>query len=192
MSKLKDWLPIAGLILFALGGLAVVAINVRQCVAKRDAEKHGWNVQHYLDEAIGDRPDAQLYRIAVEYVDADGNAWLDMDSTFSFEFAKRGGGGPHVQLGARAAKPDTCGIHVYIHHARTQLSSGLVDGPCDLPDLPPLRCKVTDVWKRAIALGAPANALARIDLDHRTWRFEIVDREHHDKVVFTHEWSDDC
>lgn len=55
------------------------------------------------------------------------------------------------------------------------------------------RCPVTEVWKRAIAKGAPADAVATLSLREatpRVWQFTIVDEPR--KVKIEHPLPDDC
>jgi hypothetical protein len=71
------------------------------------------------------------------------------------------------------------------------------DGDCRVSFPEPIRCTVVQIWKRAIAAGAPHPALADLDLgpttSHkaRAWSFEIKDRAK-GTVVFSKDFPDDC
>ncbi|HEY5921944.1 MAG TPA: hypothetical protein VIV11_09755 [Kofleriaceae bacterium] len=49
-------------------------------------------------------------------------------------------------------------------------------------------CTMKTIWQRAIADGAPANAIAEISLQQSRWEFEINDQ----RLQFARTYSDDC
>jgi hypothetical protein len=59
----------------------------------------------------------------------------------------------------------------------------------------PLRCTIADLWKRAIADGAPnpSHADFRLETENgkRKWRFQVVDRVDH-VTLFERSYADDC
>ncbi len=64
---------------------------------------------------------------------------------------------------------------------------------CGEAELPFPRCSVETIWKRAIALGAPADAVARLYLREgkpRRWAFTITDEPRGVKI--RHYIDDDC
>jgi hypothetical protein len=192
---------IAVVVMLGVAAVAIV-VNVRNCAAKQDRMQNGWNVASYLAEATSDavrwHSDAELVELTADYTDAQGNAHLENgDSTFSFTFqslaaaaSNTGAGG---QLGAAPSKKRTyCQLNEYIHNRRPQLSDGLRDGACT--DRQPIRhCDVVQIWQRAIAQGAPKDALADIDYDATGWRFKITDRSvMPNKTIIKLRLPDDC
>jgi hypothetical protein len=171
-----------------------------------------------MAEARSRASDAQLKTAYAKYVDSDGHIviadWTSRrrSSGVRFEFRSAAGAkaAPAGMLGApskgRAADcklisveytPDAgwlTGDAAYV-----QESDGTGDSCTSSNDLPP-RCTFAQVWKRAIELGAPHPALARISVGNdvggkmatlRAWRFEIVDNSSGTKV-FVKDLPDDC
>jgi hypothetical protein len=50
------------------------------------------------------------------------------------------------------------------------------------------RCTTKTIWQRAIADGAPADAIAEITLEQSSWHFEIYDQ----RLRFSRSYADDC
>jgi len=68
-----------------------------------------------------------------------------------------------------------------------------VRGRCRVAERPLPRCTVAEIWKRALAKGAPADALAVLVLretSRRAWSFKITDEPRN--VSFSQSFLDDC
>jgi len=136
--------------------------------------------------------------LAVHYVDAEGQV-DDEDGEVTFELGTgaQGASGSKRRLGAPVkaapAPTSTCRI---LHWTRkdgwwTSETTSLTSCPEARPPFP--RCTVPAIWKRAIAKGAPAEALAVLRLEEATprqWSFAIVDEPR--GIDIKHRFADDC
>ncbi|CAN5691755.1 hypothetical protein BH11MYX1_BH11MYX1_25470 [soil metagenome] len=181
---------------------AVVAVLAVVGCAKSAPPATGWNVADYWKQAEAAarawHDDAELVLIAAGATDVNGVSHLEtLDAHLRFEYRSQ------VDLvktaaervGASAGRPPNCLFSVYIHAQRTQVSTGMRTGDCAGPRLGPVKCTVTRIWQRALAQGAPAIALANIELDLsgavRRWRFVIVDHASK-QPLFDENFDDDC
>jgi hypothetical protein len=145
--------------------------------------------------ARGAHEQLQVVDLDVFYVDADGT--LDPDSgkvrielgraTPSADDPKRRTGAP---VKPAPTQPTSC----------MELSWTAADGwvqqsrgSCREAVIPYPRCTVPVIWKRAIAKGAPADALAVLHVQERTprrWSFAITDEPRN--VAIQYSFDDDC
>jgi hypothetical protein len=192
-------------------------------ILKWRAAKRGYDWSEKLTAAMAEArsraSDAQLKTASAKYVDSDGHIviadWTSRrhPSGVRFEFRSAAGAkaAPAGMLGAPSTgqaadckvisleyTPEAGWLSGDAAYVQESDRTGESCTPSD--DLPP-RCTFAQVWKRAIELGAPHPALARISLGNtlagskvmtlRAWRFEIIDSWTGAKV-FAKELPDDC
>ncbi len=158
----------------------------------------GWNTSTYWRQAETAahawQADAELVLLVADATDANGIAHLEAPSArLRFEYrsqvdlAKTA----EEQVGVSAGRPANCLFASYIHDRRTQLSTGMRTGDCAGPRLGPVKCSIAQIWKRAIAKGAPTMGTANIEMHLsgtvRRWRFTKTDHGQVDE-----NFDDDC
>ncbi len=143
-------------------------------------------------------PDAQLYRIDLENVFPDGHADLTLPG-----FAYKYGGidlrfispshtkrDPSVPRGVKVER--TCELRVDGGPDGFEIRD--LSGDCDDLPIPPPKCKLTQVWKKALAQHPDvADAVAAIDYrvqgKRPMWWFTIYDNG---KSIVSETYTDDC
>jgi hypothetical protein len=162
----------------------------------------GWDVAAYWQQADAAarawHGDAELVLVTADATDAKGNAHLETPKArLRFEYRSQVDLAQTARehVGVSAGRPANCLFSLYIHDQRAHLSTGMRTGDCAGPRLGPVRCTVARIWERAIAKGAPASALANLELhlsgELRRWRFVILDRASNQPVV-DETFADDC
>jgi hypothetical protein len=151
------------------------------------------------------KPGLDVTRLQIDYVRSDGT----MDPTYGhFEASLLGPepgpppDDPNRPTGAPVMTPPPSDRECLDQTWRA--SSGWAVPPSGYPVMcmsfgtpRPVSCTIIEVWKRAIAEGAPADALAKIELmngmpepTRGQWQFSIYDRPR--DVHFTGSYEDDC
>ena len=189
----RSW-AIAGCLAALLGGILVYKWIDQRKVAD------GWDVQDYLDRAVSEARstwgDAELALFSADYVDAQGRAQLSSTGggmSFYFRSNSHPSSNPTPPRPGMPAprKTDDC-LRESISGGRTGLRETTMSSRsgCDesLPGKP--RCKIVDVWKRAIDKGAPGNGVATIKMwtgkQARHWKLEIPN------TSYSYRFADDC
>ncbi len=178
-----------------------------------------------LTEAQAAAPDAALTFVTATYVTEDGgvqaafdegNHWVNAGyltawfhatppATSTAEAAPVPLGAPVLNAPAPDAPTSRCPmlrLSAGLHGAFKQTTFGIERAwrdrdTCETPIPLPIHCKMTDVWQRALAAGAPHGAYADLSLAATTsgramWHFKIVDHAHGDKIAFEATYADDC
>jgi len=140
----------------------------------------------------------RVVHLAVHYVDAEGNV-DDEDGEIEIELgtSAQAAGGSKRRLGApvKAAPPQAATCHT-LHWTRKDgwwITETTSLTRCRDASPPFPRCAVPVIWKRAIANGAPAEALAVLRLEEvtpRQWSFSITDQPR--GIDIQHRFADDC
>lgn len=181
-------------------------------------------VSRSIAEARSVAPDAEVIGLTAEFVDEAGlvHSTFEVDGYYApggklammFRSSSHAsGGGSPAMLGAPVTGKTSENCPFLYVGAGLQgggskslgVESHWKDNDCR-PSFPAaIRCTISQVWKRAIAAGAPHPALADIvlgpEVGHpvRVWNFEIKDRSSANKggydsftVVFSRTFADDC
>jgi hypothetical protein len=135
--------------------------------------------------------DAVFFRLDADGVLEDGTANLTlqdgMSITYRFMSPSRAKRPKNLPLGVEH-KP-TCLVYVSVDPRHSYLHA-VDEWKCDDPPLPPPRCSMKDVWKKARTKGAPGGAVAEIGYwaDRKgkgRFSFDIPDTKHDF-------WIEDC
>jgi len=130
-------------------------------------------IRYAIAEAKKADPEAVLFRISIDGVAADGFANLELPSVASdtgsielrFFSPSRAKPDPRTPIGVRSKQQLACEFRIEAEPDGVELREiGAAFGTCDknIP-IPAPRCSIADIWKKAIAKGAPAaNAVANI------------------------------
>jgi hypothetical protein len=134
-------------------------------------------------------PDAELITFDVDGVHPDGHADLtldeDYDATYDFRSPAASKRPADLPIGVEAEIP--CLIHVVVSPADGVRGYVGDDDECAQPLRPRPRCSLAQVWKKAIAIGAPATgAVMQIDYLWDGWFVQIG------SDTFTESLPDDC
>jgi serine/threonine-protein kinase len=166
------------------------AVPVRDSVGTKSASS--FNMTSYFPTALARArkafPDAVLVRIDAQGVLPSGNANLTLsdnfDVTYRFISPSRSKRPADLPLGMEH-KP-TCMFYVNVTAKETN-NYPLTGWKCSgMAPLGRPRCSAKDVWKRAIADGAPkSNAVAELGLRGGKWWFDI-------KGTYSKTFQDDC
>ncbi len=158
---------------------------------KFDVDKHiAWAVA----EAKRTVPDAALFRIDVENVFPDGHADLTLPG-----FAYKTGGidlrfvspshtkrDPSVPRGVKVER--TCALRIDGGPDGFEIRD--LSGDCDEVGIPVPKCKMAQVWKKALAKHPDvADAVASIGYRGKKWWFTIYDDG---KSIVSETYADDC
>jgi hypothetical protein len=146
--------------------------------------------------------DAQLSRLNADYVSPLGIAQLKYGGEVRFRFVSPSHAEqPPAQapiLGAPALQDHVdCRVSVYADQNNKELRPGSTYSDNCTDPLPPSspRCSVEAIWQRALAKGAPSEALATLELRLRSgeaqWKFQIVDQARNQTVISL-SFPDDC
>jgi len=175
-------------------------LDAKGWVVSRRFNPSGYNkknlsVEKYLPMAIAEAkklvPDAVLFRIDADGVFPDGHADITLAEHGSLDFRfispKRAKGDPKLPLGAK--QDFKCMFRIMFDDDGGW--SAPIDGwECKEPLIGSPKCTTAQVWKKAIAKGAPANAIA--ELGYRgwdskpKWYFDI------EGTKFSEVFEDDC
>ncbi len=156
-----------------------------------DVDKH---IAWAIAEAKRTVPDAALFRIDVENVFPDGHADLTLPG-----FAYKYGGidlrfvspshtkrDPSVPRGVKVER--TCALRVDGGPDGFEIRD--LSGDCDEVGIPVPKCKIAQVWKKALAKHPDvADAVASIGYRGRKWWFTIYDDG---KSMVSETYADDC
>jgi serine/threonine protein kinase len=130
------------------------------------------SVEKYLPFALAEAkklvPDAVLFRIDADGVYPDGHADITIANNGSIDYRfispKRTKGDPKLPLGAK--QEYKCMFRIMLDGEGVWTAP--IDGwECKEPLLGPPKCTTVQIWKRAIAKGAPTNAIGQ--LGYRGW-----------------------
>ena len=154
------------------------------------------SVEKYLPIAIAEAkklvPDAVLFRIDADGVYPDGHSDITLADHGSLDFRfispKRAKRDPSLPVGAKQ-KEAKCMFRVQFDE-EGGWSAPLSGFDCDEPLLGPPKCKTTQVWQKASAKGAPANAIA--ELGYRAWDKKPKWYVSIDGTKFSEMFEDDC
>jgi serine/threonine protein kinase len=152
-------------------------VNANGWVVSRRFTPSGYNPKHlsvekYLPFALAEAkklvPDAVLFRIDAEGVYPDGHADITLADNGSLDFRfispKRAKPDASKPLGAK--QEFKCMFRVMLDGEGVWTAP--IDGwECKEPLLGPPKCTTVQVWKKAIAKGAPTNAIGQ--LGYRGW-----------------------
>ncbi|HEX5058344.1 MAG TPA: serine/threonine-protein kinase [Kofleriaceae bacterium] len=158
-------------------GGPVAGLDANGWVVSRRFNPSGYNkknlsVEKYLPTAIAEAkklvPDAVLFRIDADGVYPDGHADITLAEHGSLDFRfisqKRAKGDPKLPLGAK--QEYKCMFRIMFDDEGGW--SAPIDGwECKETLIGSPKCTTAQVWKKAIAKGAPANAIA--ELGYRAW-----------------------
>ena len=158
---------------------------------KLDVDKH---IAWAIAEAKRTVPDAALFRIDVENVFPDGHADLTLPG-----FAYKYGGidlrfvspshtkrDPSVPRGVKVER--TCALRVDGGPDGFEIRD--LSGDCDEVGIPLPKCKMAQVWKKALAKHPDvADAVASIGYRGKKWWFTIYDDG---KSIVSETYADDC
>ncbi|MBP6842920.1 MAG: serine/threonine protein kinase [Kofleriaceae bacterium] len=163
----------------APGGVTIITTGGPPQAAARDFDPARFDAIGYLDRAaaLARRlaPDAALTRFDVDGVGADGLANLTLSEDFdaSYEF----------RAPARSARPDVphgvpvdipCMVYVDVTTAGAE-AYVVTREACDEPLRPPPRCRLAEVWARALTDRVPAGTVAQIDYLPDGWFVQVGD-----------------
>lgn len=146
-------------------------------------------------------PDARLARISAEYVDPAGVAEISYGGEVRYRFVSPSHANQPPPTAPVLGAPATatlvdCRVSVYADRTHKLHVGSTYTDNCDevLPAGSP-HCTVEAIWQKAIDKGAPAQALATIELRVRygkpQWRFQIQDQARNQNVADL-AFSDDC
>jgi len=212
-----SWLTRNGRVVGVVAGLLVASgVIVWLVVRKLPQEATAFDADEYIAKAWSaardEAADAELISVSVRMLTVDGRVDTDhggrLEARFRSPSAPGAAPAEPAILGANT-KPSPAGcpviaVDAYPYEGRRarRLSFGTTTkaGSCDVrSSRAEVRCKVAEVWQRAIAKGAPQPALADVELVQtaadgaREWRFTITERgEHYEKTVFSAVIPDDC
>jgi hypothetical protein len=156
-----------------------------------DVDKH---IAWAIAEAKRTVPDAALFRIDVENVFPDGHADLTLPG-----FAYKYGGidlrfvspshtkrDPSVPRGVKVER--TCALRIDGGPDGFEIRD--LSGDCDEVGIPVPKCKMAQVWKKALAKHPDiADAVASIGYRGKKWWFTIYDEG---KSIVSETYADDC
>ncbi|HEY5949387.1 MAG TPA: serine/threonine-protein kinase [Kofleriaceae bacterium] len=181
-------------------GAHVPGLNANGWVVSRRFQAPGFDakklaVEKYLPFALAEAkklvPDAVLFRIDADGVYPDGHADITLAEHGSLDFRfispSRSKRDPKLPVGAK--QDYKCMFRVMLDEEGAW--SAPLDGwECKEPLLGPPKCTTVQIWKKAIAKGAPTNAIAEIGYrgwDNKArWYFSI------DDAKFSEMFDDDC
>ncbi|HEY5920408.1 MAG TPA: protein kinase [Kofleriaceae bacterium] len=153
------------------------------------------SVEKYTTFAIAEAkklvPDAVLFRIDADGVYPDGRADITLNDSASLDFRfispKRSKRDPKLPLGVK--QEPKCMFRVMLDKEGAW-SAPLSGFECNEPLLGPPKCKTADVWKKALAKGAPSNAIA--ELGYRGWQKQAKWYFEIEGTKFSEVFEDDC
>ena len=139
-------------------------------------------------------PRHRLQGVTVWYVDQTGA----LDDQYGriylvFGYPPPPGDDPKRKTGAPVPEPAKTEACLSLTWDR---QGGWSNIPTECPDTwnVGIRCAVTDIWKRSVAMGDPADALATIEIrtsaESASWHFSIEDEPRN--VHVAHQFPDDC
>jgi hypothetical protein len=135
-------------------------------------------------------PDAVLFRIDADGVYPDGHADITLAGgslDFRFISPKRAKRDPNLPLGAK--QEFKCMFRIMLDDDGVW-SAPLDGSECKEPLLGPPKCTTTQVWKKAIAQGAPTNAIG--ELGYRGWNGVPKWYFNIDGTKISEVFADDC
>ncbi len=153
------------------------------------------SVEKYLPFALAEAkklvPDAVLFRIDADGVYPDGHADITLAGNGSIDFRfispKRAKGDPKLPLGAK--QEFKCMFRVMLDGEGAWIAP-LSGFDCKEPLLGPPKCTTVQVWKKAIAKGAPTNAIG--ELGYRGWDNKAKWYFSIDGTKISEVFDDDC
>jgi serine/threonine-protein kinase len=154
------------------------------------------DIQKYLTYALAEAkkhvPDAVLFRIDADGVYPAGYAdiTLEEDASLDFRFISpsRSKKDPSIPLGVKQEMH--CMFRIMFDAKGGWRAPMFADDKCDEPTLGPPKCSVVEVWKKAAAAGAPANAVA--ELGYRGWQKKAKWYFSIEGTDFSEVFTDDC
>ena len=160
-------------------------------------------VHELLAYARSKAPGQRPWRVAINYVRPDGMidpAYGEVEVWFGAPPPREPGDDPNRPTGApiKPASPEPKPAPPECHHLtwREGVWSDMVVGCGSTKGLLDVRCPVPIIWERAIAKGAPRDAVATLAItanprgDEARWTFRIVDQKRGVNVSET--FADDC
>lgn len=156
-----------------------------------------------IAEALARNPNMTINRLEIDYVAADGTlapSYGELEITLQGPEPGPPPDDPKRPIGAPVPPPTTnreCRAESWVKgtwEPRNQYGQAMCFGSA-APR--PLRCTVLAIWSRAIAEGAPRDALAKLGLMHgmgegggNEWDFSIEDAPRN--ISFRRSYPDDC
>ncbi len=153
------------------------------------------SVEKYLPLALAEAkklvPDAVLFRIDADGVFPDGHADITLtdNGSLDFRFISPSHAKPDPSLPVGAKQDYKCMFRVMLD-GEGAWSAPINGWECKEPLLGPPKCTTVEVWKKALARGAPNNAIA--ELGYRGWANKAKWYVSIDGTKFSEVFEDDC
>jgi hypothetical protein len=163
-------------------------------------------------------PDAEIMRIDAEFVSPDGKANLTLGHSSTVLYRFRSPSKSKLPAGTPIGAESRLQCIVYVYVSKDMFRTYAVDvdaGDCTQPVARAPACSVEALWKKAVGMGAPSNAVSSLTFEAASstdwffnhdengykpksdpdkpsggmWKFGIRSGT---KDVFSHDFQDDC